>query len=367
MTLNLRHFKSYLVNHKDKAYWDIDALRYLLSLGNPGDVFIANSPRNYGKTYSAIELAKEALERGESVAYGRYNKPELATSISDWLNKCPELVPIKIEGSQLKWFEYPKTGALIAFFIWNIAQNVKGTDWPFKYIICDEFIPERYTKKTRLDTEFSDWTSVYKSLARSYNPTVIMIANNIQWINPFYIGWGIMPVNKGDIDRYTTTFNITVDGEQYKTRRTIVIENCPATPPIIKRNLKQQAISFNSEAELKRYFDNETKKEYTKIAKCPDLTTPLMNVQIMSEAYYMRPRSYNGLLYWSKVTHDRSIKTITSEGQYVDYEQNTFRNKPTNQALEDVFNNGLCVFDTPETLNAFMRFLRHNRGLDIIT
>ena len=362
MTTIIKSFDSRLKSHPNEKYWTIRDLKYLLSLGGKGDIFIANSPRNYGKTYSAIELSIECLRAGQSIAYGRYNKPELASSIADWLVKCPELIPIKVEGSQLKWFEYPGTGSRIAFFIWNISQNVKGTDWPFQYIICDEFIPERYTNKTRYDTEFKDWSSVYKSLARSYNPTVIMIANNIQWVNPFYIAWDILPVNKGKIDRYTKYFNITVDGENFKTHRTIVIENVPATKEIIKRNLKQQAISFNSDAEMMRYFDNETKQEYTAIAKCPDMTKPLINVQIMSMGYYMRPRAYNGRFYWQKVQHDNTVVCVTSEPEYVDYDQNTFKNKSVNDGLEDSFNNGQCVFDSTDTLMAFMRFLRHNRG-----
>lgn len=337
-------------------------MKYLLSLGSKGDIFIANSPRNYGKTYAVMELCREVLEKGGSIAYGRYNKPELGSSIADFLNKIDTLEPIKVEGSQLKWYEYTPTGGRVAFFSWSIAQNVKGTDWAFDYIICDEFIPERYTNKSRYDTEFRDWTSVYKTLARSYNPTVIMLANNIQWINPFYLKWGITPVDKGDIVRFVQYFNIKVDGENYRTSRTVILENLMATKPIILRNLKQQAISFTNDKDMENYFDNATRKEYCQIAKCPVTDAPLSTIQIMSEGYYMRARGYNGLMYWCKVKQDTNLTTITSEPEYIDMRTRTIKNKSVNEGLENAFNGGLCVFDTTETLMAFMRFLRHNRG-----
>lgn len=357
-----KKYPSYISKHPSLEYWDIKCLKYLLSLGAKGDIFISNSPRNYGKTYSVVELVKEVLLNGGSIAYGRYNKPELGSSMGDLLNKIDNLVPVKVEGSQLKFYEYTPTGGRIAFFYWSIAQNVKGTDWPFEYIICDEFIPERYTNKSRYDTEFKDWTSVYKTLARSYNPSVIMLANNIQWINPFYLSWGITPIDKGDIVRFVQYFSINVDGEKYRTSRTVIVENVQATKPIILRNLKQQAISFNSDKEMQNYFDNATRKEYCQIAKCPDANAPLSNIQIMSEGYYMRARGYNGLMYWMKVKQDANLTTITSEPEYIDVRTKTIKNKSVNEGLEDVFNSGLCVFDSTDTLMAFMRFLRHNRG-----
>ena len=357
-----KKYKSYLMNHPNAEHWDIKALKFTLSLGSKGDIFIINSPRNYGKTYSVLELVKEELEKGQSVALGRYNKPELGSLIADATNKISGLEPIRVEGSQLKWYEYSKTGGRIAFFPWNIAQNVKGTDYPFSYIICDEFIPERYTNKTRFDTEFKDWTSVYKTLARSYNPTVIMLANNIQWINPFYLAWGVTPIDKGDIVRFTQYFNFEVDGNKYSTNRTVIVENVPATKPMILRNLKQQAISFNSDADMVRYFDNATRKEYTQIAKCPDLNAPLSNLQIMSDGYYMRARGFNGMMYWCKVKPDYNVTTITSEPEFIDVTKKTIKNKGVNDGLETAFNSGICIFDSTDTLMAFMRFLRHNRG-----
>lgn len=365
MTLKLARYDSYLKRHKELEYWTEDALGYGLSLISKGDIFVAVSPRNYGKTYAATDLVREIVEGGGSVAWGRYNKPELGAAIADITEKITELEPIKVEGSQLKWYQHP-SGGRVCFFSWSISQNAKGTDWPFSLIVCDEFIPERYTNKSRLDTEFADWTSVYKSLARSYNPTVIMLANCIQWINPFFVAWGILPVDKGCIDRYTQIFDVTVDGERYSTRRVVAVENCPGTPPIIRRNLKQQAVSFSSERDMERYFENETKKEYTAIGPCPDPSAPLMTLQIMSMGYYMRPRAYEGRLYWSHVKHDRTVRCYTSEGQYVDYDANTFRHKATSEAIEQLFNDGRCVFDSPETLGSFMRYLRNNRGLALI-
>lgn len=345
----------------DKAYWDLPALKKLLSYGAKGDTFIAQSPRNYGKTYSGMMLAKESLENGHSIAWGRYNKSELSSAVNTWLDFCPELIPIKSKDNEIvKWFQYPDGGQL-CFFTWNISQNAKGIDHPFEYIICDEFIPERYTVKTRYDTEFSDWTSVYFSLARSYNPTVIMFSNNIQWYNPFFMAWEIMPFGKGKVCKSVKHFSIEIEGEIIKSQRVIVVENVAGTKEIIKRNLKQQAIKFNSDEDVKRYFDNETKQEYTAIGVCPDKSITLSDIQIMSDGYYMRYRQFGGLWYWAKVNNDNTLTTYTSEPQYVDFSTKTLRSKTLNQSLEEMFNSGLCVFDSADTLMAFMRFLRHNR------
>jgi hypothetical protein len=227
--------------------------------------------------------------------------------------------------------------------------------------MCDEFIPERYTVKTRYDTEFNDWTSVYFSLARSYNPTVIMFSNNIQWFNPFFMAWGLMPFSKGKICKSVKTFSYRFENETIKTQRVVVFENVAGTKAIIKRNIHQQAIKFNSDKDMANYFDNETKQEYTAIGVCSDPSLPLSDIQIMSDGYYMRYRVQNGLWYWARVKNDSTLTTYTSEPQYVDFNTKTLRSKMLNQQLEVMFNAGVCVFDSSDTLMAFMRFLRHNR------
>ena len=136
-----------------QKYWLKKDLKYLLSFN--ADVTIAQSPRNVGKSYSAMELADDILNSGRAVAWGRYNKIELDASISAFLETHPHVIKEKGNKNAIIYSD-PETKGRIVFFTWNVSQNLKGMDIPFVYMICDEFVPERYTNKTRMDTEFAD-------------------------------------------------------------------------------------------------------------------------------------------------------------------------------------------------------------------
>ena len=341
-----------------QKYWLKKDLKYLLSFN--GDVTIAQSPRNVGKSYSAMELADDVLNSGRAVAWGRYNKIELDASISAFLETHPHVIKEKGNKNAIIYTD-PETKGRIVFFTWNVSQNLKGMDIPFTYMICDEFVPERYTNKTRMDTEFADWNSVFLSLSRSYGTRAILISNNVYWQNPFFLGWGVPPFGKGKICIVDSEFTAEIEGKKFRTSRRIVVENVAMTIAMIERNLKQTALSFTSDADMQRYFDNCTKQEYTTIGKCPDMTTPLMSFGLMSDGYYMGIRDYDGKLYFSKNRPDTSKDTFVSEPQYIDFTKRHFRTTDYTKAFEAAFNNGLCVFDKPETLNAFLRWLRHMR------
>ena len=128
-------------------------------------------------------------------------------------------------------FTDPLTDGHIMLYSWNIAQNLKGIDHPFLFNICDEFIPERYTNRTRYDTEFRDWNSCRKSLARSYGVMrSVMLSNCVDWFNPFFVAWDIPPFPKGNIYKDRKKLRVSVEGEDFTTERTIVFENVAGTP-----------------------------------------------------------------------------------------------------------------------------------------
>ena len=347
------------IHEPDNPYWDIKCLKKLLS--HKADVYIAQSPRNYGKTYSAKQLVYETLLKGESVAWGRYNKPELSQAITDLTKNLPNLVPLKIPDSHFKWYQDECTGGCVCFFTWSIAQNAKGMDHPFKYMICDEFIPERYTNKTRMDTEFKDWDSVRKSIVRSYGTIPILLSNNIYWQNPFFLKWDIPAFSKGQILKKVDVMEGILEGEHIKETRTIVIENVAGTPALIKRNIREQLLSFNSSEEMQAYFNNETKQEYTTIGSCPNPKQPLQPMLFMTEGYYFGLKYYEGTYYFQKVKPHYDTNTFVAEPQYVDERINHYRQPKITSDMEEWFNSGKCVFDKAETLNAFYRFLRNNR------
>lgn len=357
----MREVKYFDAKHKDESeYYTVADLKKLLSYG--GDVSGCQSPRNYGKSYAAMEFLREKINKGETVCWGRYNRTELSQALQTWKEHCPELIDHRPSNDNLNpWLMNEETGGKIMFFPWNRSQNLKGIDFPFTWMVCDEFVPERYTEKPRLDTEFKDWTSVYKSISRSYGTRVILMSNNIYWFNPFFLAWGVMPFSKGKILKQVDKFVANVDGVDYKTERVLVFENVAATPAIVKRNLKQQAVDFSSSEDLSKYFENETQQEYTRIAKCPDMSIKVENVQLSSQGYTMGFRRYGGDYYFFKSQPRADVYTYVSEPEYVDYAKKCVRTPKVCQFYEQIFNLGLCVFDSGETLLAFMRWVRLNR------
>ena len=356
--------KLYEAKHdKDASYWTKQDFKRLLSF-HP-DVAGAQSPRNYGKSYALMDYCKDIMDKGGVVCWGRYNKVELGQAFNTWKDFNPFLeAPKKGEkdsSSAVKWLTDVTTGGRIMFFPWAVSQNLKGIDAPFEVMVCDEFIPERYTKATRRDTEFSDWSSVYKSLARSYGTLPVMLSNNIEWMNPFFLRWAIVPFPKGKILVSDRKFKAEVDGETYETDRRIVFENVAGTPAIIRRNMKQQAIDFTTNEQMEHYFQNETKQEYTRLAKCPDMSIQLSNLQIRSESDILNYRFHNGTYYFERVKDDPTKMTFVAERELVNLEANRMRNVKYARDLEDIFNAGQCAFKDGPTLEAFYRFLRRCR------
>ena len=346
--------------HKpEKEYWDYNDLLYLESY-NP-DIAIANSPRNYGKSFAGRWACQKEIDKGECVGWGRYNKPESAKAFTTWQSFNPNLEIVK--GSDgVKILVDPCTGGKVLNFQWSISQSNKDTDLPFTRLVYDEFIPERYTNKTRLDTEFDDWYSTDTSLSRSYAPKKLMIANNIYWFNPFYLQWGIPPFPKGYILKQRNRGAIERDGIGIEYDITYIVENVSATPAIIKRNIAQNALKFSSPDDLEKYYDNATKQEYTTIAECPDKTKQLANFQIMSDGYYCGFRECGDMIYWEKVKKpDWNKDTFVSEPAYIDVSKRHYRRKELSIELEGLFNNGCMAFDNAETLLCFMRWIRHLR------
>lgn len=348
------------IHDKDLAYWDKSCYKKLLS--HKADAYAVQSPRNYGKSYSAMEDALEQVLKGENVAWGRYNKPEMGQAYNTIMDHMPNMVPLKVPESPFRWLIDECTEGKICIFNWSVAQNAKGMDTPFTRMICDEFIPERYTAMTRMDTEFRDWDSVRKSIVRSYGTKVVLLSNNIYWQNPFFLHWGIPPFGKGKILKKTDTFVGYLDDEPIKETRTIVVENVAGTPAIIKRNIRESLLSFSSTAEMQRYFDNETKQEYTTIAECPDMSINLENFRVMTEGYYFGVRMYDGIYYWTHTRPDFKSKTYVAEPEYIDLTKGHIRDTGLALILEDIFNKGRCCFDSAETLSAFYRFCRKCRG-----
>lgn len=356
----MTEYKMYDKVLDDEAlYWTVKDTKKTLSYGSIINTLA--SPRNVGKSYSCMELLQEQLNKGKEVAWGRYNKPELAPSITAWQKFNPDLVSKKTDNPNLKVYEDPCTGGSITFFTWSISQNLKGIDGEYTYFVCDEFIPERYTNKSRLDTEFADWSSVYASFRRRSDMKVIMLSNNVYWMNPFYEAWNVIPFGKRKTMVTKDIFTANIDGEEIKTIRRTTNENIGMSKMMVKANINANNIMFSSSAEMQHFYDNQTKAEYTTIKKCPDMSVPLESIQLMSDGYYMGYREYDGMCWFCKIKNDETKETLVSEPQYIDIAKRHYRGGMYIKYFEDVFNMGCCAFDCSETLTHFLRWIRHMR------
>ena len=356
----MRTMKVYPARHPDTlAYWDLSCLKKLLS--HNADISIVTSPRAYGKSYAAMQLVLEGIRSGENSVWERYNQIEVGAAIEAWRGFAPDLEESRF-GKFGRRFRDPDTGGYVAIIPYSISQSLKGLDDVYKWEIKDEFIPDRYTNKTRLETEFADSMSARKSIKRSNATRSIYMANNINWINPYTIGWTIPAVDRGTLLKISDTFKIPLDdGSTASAKRTIVWENVAATPAIIRRVIQSDAVAAESESELMEYYQNATRQEYGRIGQCPDRSIQLERLQIMTGGYYMGYRGYEGQLYWTRIKPRAGIETYTSDPEYIDPERLQFRDPGLSKRVEGWFNNGRCVFDSPETLTMFQRWLFHNR------
>lgn len=336
-------------------YFDIDVLKK--RLGFNCDYTVFNSPRAVGKSYAGMSLCSEVLDKGDNCVWERYNMSELSVALETWQGFRPDLEKTTIGRGQGWKLTDPTTGGHIALIAWNIAQNAKGLDAPYVYEIKDEFIPERYTQKTRLDTEFNDSMSVRKSIIRGYPTRSIYFANCIQWINPYSIAWGVPPVDRGTYIVIRDTFRLG----DLKDTRSILWENIAMTPAMIQRTFHTTVAGARDQREIEEYYRNATKQEYGRIEECPDKTIQLSSIQLMSQDYYLSYRQVGDLLYWTQVKPRTDIETYVSEPEYIDVQKKCFRDPSLSPQIERFFNEGKCVFDSPDSLVALQRWLFHNR------
>lgn len=353
----IRDFKT--IHEPTKAFWDLSCLKRLLS--HNADVSIATSTRNVGKTRAAMDLTNETLERGEHVAWERWDKQGLAKTINTWKNYRPDLKIQGLDGGDGNVLLDESTGGKIYCLPYGLSDNIKGLDIPdLVWEIKDEFIPEVYRVKTRLDREFGASMSVRKTLKRNSNMRSIYLANCIAWQNPYCWSWEIGPIDKGVTRKFIDSASVTVDGKVYSEQRTIVWENIALTPAMIERNLRSDMLAM-TEKEMEDYYDNATKMEYTKIANCPDMKVQPENVLLMSQGYYMGYRRYKGNLYIFHSKPRTDITVYVGEPEYIDLGKRHYRYPKLTKEFEEFFNAGHCIFDSAKTIMAFQRWIWHAR------
>lgn len=357
MTREIRDYPT--IHDENKAFWDLSCLKKLLS--HNADVSIATSTRNVGKTRAAMDLTNEVLERGENVVWERWDRQGLSKTIATWMEFRPDLKKMGMNGADGTVLLDESTGGQIYCIPYGLSDNIKGLDIPdLVWEIKDEFIPEEYRVKTRLDREFNASMSVRKTLKRNSGMRSIYLANCIMWQNPYCWSWEIGPIDKGITRKFIDKTSVTVDGQKYEEQRVIVWENIALTPAMIKRNLRSDMLAMTA-TEMEQYYDNATKAEYTKIAECPDKSVQPENILLMSNGYYMGYRRYKGNLYFFESKPRNDVSVYVGEPEYIDLGKKHFRYPGLTKQFEEFFNAGKCIFDNAKTIMAFQRWIWHGR------
>lgn len=327
-----------------------------LDLSYNTDYTVLTSVRNIGKSYSAMEYALDLVKSGKTVLWERYTKDEFAMSLRAWQNFAPDL---KVNKGSIRMLTDEESGGKIILIQTSVANNIKGYDDDFDKLpvleIKDEFLPVRYNNNTRFLNEFTEAMEIRKTFKRNGPMRSLYLGNNLNWLNPYTIGWNMPLVQNGERVKVIDTFNINKDVD-ISAQRTILWHSIKPTQKMLTRIFSHEIASLNK-ADLNDYFNNGFYKEYDSFGKCPDLKIPLVPYEIMSENYYIGIRIYEGKMYMCKVNHRNSSEVYVSEPEYIDYENNHVRLKSVGREFENRFDSGLCIFDNMNTYYAFFRWI----------
>lgn len=321
------------------------------------DYTVLTSVRNIGKSYSAMQYALSLIEQGKTVLWERYTKDEFAMSVRAWENFAPDLKNIK---GKIKNLIDEESGGELIIIQTSVANNIKGYDNSLEKLpvleVKDEFLPVRYTNNTRFINEFTEAMEIRKTFKRNGNMRSLYLGNNLNWLNPYTIGWNMPLVQNGERIKVTDTFNINKEDVDISAQRTILWHSIKPTQKMLTRIFGHEIASLNK-TDLNEYFDNGFYKEYDAFGKCPDMRTPLAPYEIMSQGYYIGIRIYDGKMYMCKVNHNANAEVYVSEPEYIDYENNHIRMKSVGREFENRFDGGLCIFDNMNTYYAFFRWI----------
>lgn len=310
------------------------------------NVYLIQSIRDLGKSYSARKLVLKNMLKGYNCAWLRWDKTETAGAC-DKFATSENLIKGKIPDSNISYV-LTENNAKCYFLSVKSAMSYKdfGID-NLRYVIYDECVPEHYDVKTRRETEFKKLMSLYDTIKRDSNATLIMICNCIDWFNPFTANWEIYPFNSGIVKVFERS--MIIDEKQYK--MSIAVENVKPSKAMINRVAQLQVLKGNFKT-VKDYFDNVASTQYHLIGECPDLKLPLSDIQIRIKNDYFAYRKHENIFYFCKCGYRAGVDVDTPDIH--DIRQNEYRTKEIGQTIEILINRGCVVFDTGHTYNAII-------------
>lgn len=316
------------------------------------DISISQSIRNLGKSYDAMRLAIKCLENGKNIAWCRWDLNEMAVAFEEFKKRLDEFTykPFSVKNSKVIGFVNMENGARIQFYAVKSAMSYKGSDISLDWLIYDEFIPEMYDIKTRRDTEFNKFMSLFVTLKRDYQKfRALLISNCIDWFNGYTKGWGIYPFASGEIRIYDREVVLEIDNKSVSSKMRVAFENVKPSVTMIQRVLKEQVIKGGDVDEIKRYLENETSTQYNLIARCPIINTPLEPIQFRRKNEYFSFRKYDGLYYFTKVKKRESLPVYIFSLENA--QPNEIREKRHGEIIEDLINASRCRFSDGHVYN----------------
>lgn len=309
-----------------------------------GDITIAFSIRDLGKSYSAMLRMDKTIKSGRSVVWSRWDRDQTLLSMKEYLDFTDNEFKIRSPGTGLKILE-PVDDSIGSIYYIPVkdAAKAKGIDQDFKYWIYDEFLPEFYQNRTQKETEYQKWASLYTTLKRDTPDfKAILISNCISWFNGYFKAWGIRPFPAGQVKRFPqTAFGITTN---------VVMHNVKPSALALERVIVHEVAKGKSESEITAYLENATQDKDFFIGKCPDLNVPLHPVQYIHRGGYYTFREYDGCIYFCKVK-PRSDYPIMALNRR-ELSDGMMRDRGAGLNFERWINAGIARFENAEVMNA---------------
>lgn len=343
--------KEYDSNHPDdKVYLTHNNL-----LSHNADISWSQSIRNLGKSYDAMDLVRNTLNSGRNAVWLRWDRKEVKLAEHElirFMDDSDRYKRVGVPDSNVSYLHDTHNDTYLYFMPVKDAAGVKGMDIPdVKWCVYDECIPEFYDVRTRRDEEFDKFMSLYVTLKRDTEDfRVLMMSNCIDWFTGYTKAWNIDPFEPGKIRTYTREVVINTPDGIARASYKIAFENVKPSMAMIERNLKDYAIR-GQVFDLDGYFDNKTSVDYNLIAKCPDLSIPLGDMQFMRDGVFFSYRQYMGAYYFCTVKPRDSTATRVFKVSDVDPSKGYVRVKPFHKWFEEIINYGKAKFESGHLYN----------------
>ena len=324
---------------ENKRYWDGDKL---LPFSGDCDIIMSVSIRNIGKTYSIFRVLRAHIDKGHNVAVSRYDRIELAVSITDFLRYYEE----RGEGGQIirhykqikppmdempiKIYEFDN-GARAYFFAIKDSPNLKGMEitnlWRW-YI--DEFVPIAYKFQTRKYKEFDYFRELYHTVLRSNTHLkIIMTANCKTWENPYFMGW--------EIPKFESGYILKIEREGLK----LAIENVKPSKAMAQAFIDGELRMGRSMDDIKRELDNYATDPDGFIKVCDNPQDTGVQIKIKGRIY--------GLYYKNHLNYIREESYTENKDHYlltpIEYDENFVYEPKFVKVIEKLLNANLMRFD----------------------